>query len=114
MRIGYELPWADAAWSGLFHAVSAFNNAGFSIHADGLVRHATDGFMLVPIMLAIVIGGLGFPVLHDLRRKLASPHRWSVHSKLTLVGTAVLLLGGGAESGLQYFRGRGPAPAPSG
>lgn len=94
LRTAYELPWADAAWSGLFHAVSAFNNAGFSIHADGLVRHATDVFILAPIMLAIVIGGLGFPVLHDLRRKFASPHRWSVHTKLTLVGTAVLLVGG--------------------
>ena len=94
LRIGYEQPWADAAWSGLFHAVSAFNNAGFSIHADGLMRHASDGFILAPIMLAIVIGGLGFPVLHDLHRKFTSPHHWSVHTKLTLVGTAVLLVGG--------------------
>ncbi|MCK6409223.1 MAG: hypothetical protein L6Q70_08525 [Thauera sp.] len=94
LRIAYELPWADAAWSGLFHAISAFNNAGFSIHADGLVRYATDGFILVPIMFAIVIGGLGFPVLHDLRRKFATPHHWSVNTKLTLVGTALLLTGG--------------------
>ncbi|CAI07665.1 Cation transporter [Aromatoleum aromaticum EbN1] len=94
LRTGYELPWAEAAWSGLFHAVSAFNNAGFSIHADSLMRYASDGFLLTPIMLAILIGGLGFPVLHDLRRKLRSPHHWSVHTKLTLVGTGVLLAGG--------------------
>jgi len=94
LRTGYELPWVEAAWSGLFHAVSAFNNAGFSIHADGLMRYASDGFLLTPIMLAILIGGLGFPVLHDLRRKLRSPHHWSVHTKLTLVGTGVLLAGG--------------------
>lgn len=94
LRTGYELPWTDAAWSGLFHAVSAFNNAGFSIHADGLMRYASDGFLLTPIMLAILIGGLGFPVLHDLRRKLRNPHHWSVHTKLTLVGTGVLLAGG--------------------
>lgn len=94
LRFAYELSWADSAWSGLFHAVSAFNNAGFSIHADGLVRYASDTFILAPIMLAIVIGGLGFPVLHDLRRKFRDPRHWSVHTKLTLVGTGVLLLGG--------------------
>lgn len=94
LRIGYELHWADAAWSGLFHAVSAFNNAGFSIHADGLIRYATDSAILAPIMFAIVVGGLGFPVLHDLRRKFTTPRRWSVHTKLTLLGTAVLLVAG--------------------
>ncbi|HRP26219.1 MAG TPA: potassium transporter TrkG [Thauera sp.] len=94
LRTAYELPWAEAGWSGLFHALSAFNNAGFSIHADGLTRYASDGLILTPIMLAIVIGGLGFPVLNDLRRRFRDPNHWSVHTKLTLVGSAVLLVGG--------------------
>jgi trk system potassium uptake protein TrkH len=67
LRFGHGLGWEDAGWSGLFHAASAFNNAGFSIHADSLTRYAGDAFMLVPMMLAIVVGGIGFPVLHDLR-----------------------------------------------
>ncbi|MBV2264940.1 MAG: TrkH family potassium uptake protein [Thauera sp.] len=94
LHLGYDLPLADAAWSGLFHSVSAFNNAGFSIHADGLIRYASDSYLLAPLMLAIVIGGLGFPVLQDLRNKFRNPQHWSVHTKLTLVGTAVLLAGG--------------------
>ena len=94
LHLGYDLPLAEAAWSGLFHSVSAFNNAGFSIHADGLIRYASDSYLLAPLMLAIVIGGLGFPVLQDLRNKLRDPQHWSVHTKLTLVGTAVLLAGG--------------------
>lgn len=94
MRFTYELGWADAAWSGLFHSVSAFNNAGFSIHADGLVRYAGDALILLPIMLGFVIGGIGFPVLHDLRMRLRDPRHWSLHTKLTLAGTLVLLLGG--------------------
>jgi len=94
LHLGYDLPLAEAAWSGLFHSVSAFNNAGFSIHADGLIRYASDSYLLVPLMLAIVIGGLGFPVLQDLRNKFRDPQHWSVHTKLTLVGTAVLLAGG--------------------
>ena len=94
LHLAYDLPWADAAWSGLFHAVSAYNNAGFSIHADNLMRYAADALILLPVMTAIVIGGIGFPVLHDLRSKFTDPRHWSLHTKLTLTGTAVLLLGG--------------------
>jgi len=94
LHFGHGLGWTGAAWSGLFHAVSAFNNAGFSIHADGLARYANDAFVLGPVMLAIVVGGIGFPVLHDLKLRLHDPRHWSLHTKLTLAGTAVLLLGG--------------------
>lgn len=94
LHLRYDLAWGDAAWSGLFHAVSAFNNAGFSIHADGLMRYAGDALILMPVMIAIIVGGIGFPVLHDLRSKVRDPRHWSLHTKLTLVGTGVLLLGG--------------------
>jgi len=67
LHFGHDLPWTEALWSGLFHAVSAFNNAGFSIHPDSLMRYATDALILLPVMMAIVVGGIGFPVLHDLR-----------------------------------------------
>ncbi|MCK3825729.1 MULTISPECIES: potassium transporter TrkG [unclassified Pseudomonas] len=90
----YDLPWAGAAWNGLFHAVSAFNNAGFSLYPDSLMRYASDGWILLPIMVAIVIGGIGFPVLYDLRSRFKHPRRWSLHTKFTLTGTVILLLGG--------------------
>jgi len=92
----YDLQWSDAAWSGLFHAVSAFNNAGFSLYPDSLMRFSSDAWILSPIMAAIIIGGIGFPVLHDLRNRFNHPQRWSLHTKLTLSGTAILLLGGWA------------------
>ena len=91
-HFGYGLEWRQAAWSGLFHAVSAFNNAGFSIHVDSVMRYAPDALVLLPLMLAIFIGGIGFPVIMDLRNKTASPRTWSLHTKLTLAGTVVLLL----------------------
>jgi trk system potassium uptake protein TrkH len=94
LHLGYGLPWNEAAWSGLFHSISAFNNAGFSIHGDSLMRYATDVWMLAPVMAAIVIGGLGFPVLHDLRVRWHDPRHWTLHTKLTLMGTAMLLAGG--------------------
>ena len=94
LHLGYGLQWGEAAWSGLFHAVSAFNNAGFSIHADGLMRYAADLSILAPLMAGIVVGGIGFPVLYDLREKLRGARRLSLHTKLTLVVTGALLLGG--------------------
>ncbi|WP_306396764.1 TrkH family potassium uptake protein [Telluria beijingensis] len=94
LHFGYDLPWRESLWSAVFHAVSAFNNAGFSLHADSLTRYAGDALVLVPIMVAFVIGGIGFPVLHDLRHRLRDPRHWSLHTKLTLVGSLVLLAGG--------------------
>lgn len=94
LHFAYALPWEDAAWSGLFHAVSAFNNAGFSIHPDSLMRYAADALILLPVMVAIIVGGIGFPVLHDLRTKRRDPRHWSLHTKLTLSATGILLLGG--------------------
>ena len=91
---GHGLPWGEAAWSGLFHAVSAFNNAGFSLHGDSLVRYAGDAWVLLPVMLGIVIGGIGFPVLQDLRGRWRDPRHWTLHSKLTLAGSGLLLAGG--------------------
>jgi len=95
-HFGHGQPLGLAAWSGLFHAISAFNNAGFSLHADSLMRYATDAWVLVPVMLGIVIGGIGFPVLQDIRAKRKDPRHWSLHTKLTLAGSAVLLVGGAA------------------
>lgn len=94
LHLGYGLDWKTAGWSGLFHGVSAFNNAGFSIYPDGLTRYADDALVLGPIMAAIVIGGIGFPVMHDLRHRWRDPRRWTLHTKLTLVGTLVLLAAG--------------------
>ncbi|TFY99941.1 TrkH family potassium uptake protein [Ramlibacter rhizophilus] len=87
----YGLGWGEAAWNAVFHAVSAFNNAGFSIHEDSVMRYGRDGWILVPLMFGIIVGGIGFPVLHDLRLRLRDPRHWSLHSKLTLLGTGILL-----------------------
>lgn len=91
---GHGLPWGEAWWHGVFHSVSAFNNAGFSTWSDSLMGFHGDAMVLGPIMLAIVVGGIGFPVLHELRREPGRWHRWSIHTRLTLVGTALLLAAG--------------------
>ena len=54
----YPMSFADAAWNGVFHAISAFNNAGFSIYPDSLMRFAVDPLILLPIMVAIMVSGV--------------------------------------------------------
>lgn len=90
--LGYDEPWGRAAYLGVFHAVSAFNNAGFALYSDSLIGFATDPWICLPIAFAVVAGGLGFPVWIELRRQLRRPGAWSMHTKMTLVGTGALLV----------------------
>ncbi|MCB7136238.1 TrkH family potassium uptake protein [Cellulosimicrobium marinum] len=94
--VGYGYAPGEAAWHGVFHAVSAFNNAGFGLHPDSLVRFVGDPWVCLPLCAAVVLGGVGFPVLFEVwrSRRRARPARWSLHTKLTLLTTAVLLAGG--------------------
>ena len=89
----YDETWGTATWHGIFHAVSAFNNAGFALFSDNLMGFLTDPFVLIPISVAVVIGGLGFPVIAEVVRQ-RRPRSWSVHTRLTLLVTSVLLVGG--------------------
>src|SRR5688500_1699072 len=91
LHYGHDLPWDRAVWTGLFHSISAFTNAGFSTWSDSLIGFQSQPLLLVPVMLAITAGALGFPVLNDLRRAPLKPAAWSLHSKITLLGTAILL-----------------------
>ncbi|MFN3724683.1 MAG: potassium transporter TrkG [Allosphingosinicella sp.] len=91
LHFGYDEPIGTAAWNGLFHAVSSFNNAGFARWSDSVMGFASDPLMLGPLMIAVVLGAIGFPVLYELKREPWTPRTWSLHTKLTLVGTAGLL-----------------------
>jgi trk system potassium uptake protein len=92
--LGHGMVAGRAAYHGVFHAVSAFNNAGFALYTDNLIGYATDPLVCLPIAAAVVLGGIGFPVILELRRELRTPRRWSLHTKTTLLGTALLLAGG--------------------
>lgn len=92
--IAYDQNPATALWHGLFHAISAFNNAGFSLFSDNLIGFAEDPWIIVPICLAVIAGGLGFPVLIQLTRAEVAPKNWTVHLRLTVYGTLLLLVAG--------------------
>jgi len=89
--VGYDEPLGRAIYLGVFHAVSAFNNAGFALYTDSLIGFVDDPWICLPIAAAVIFGGLGFPVLFELRRQLWTPHHWSLHTKLTLSVTGTLL-----------------------
>ncbi|MDX3099431.1 TrkH family potassium uptake protein [Nonomuraea angiospora] len=89
--IGYGEPLGRAAYLGAFHAVTAFNNAGFALWPDSLMRFVGDPWICLTVALAVIVGGLGFPVVFELARSWRHPRRWSVLTRVT-VGVSVTLL----------------------
>lgn len=81
-------------WHGIFYAVSAFNNAGFVIHPDGLEDLGQDPLVLWTIMVGVFLGSLGFPVLLVLWRFRWHIRNWTLHARLTVEATALLLVVG--------------------
>jgi trk system potassium uptake protein TrkH len=92
--LAYDEGVGRAAYLAVFHGVSAFNNAGFALWSDSVVRFATDPWIMLPIVLGVILGSLGFPVLLELRRELLSPRLWSLHTKVTLLTSGLLIVGG--------------------
>ncbi len=87
---GYD--FATSAWYSAYYAVSAFTNTGFNPNPAGPVEFFDDYWFQSLMMLAVFLGSLGFPVIFALLRTWRFPHRWSVHVKLTLTTTAILLV----------------------
>ena len=93
------LPAAEAAYDGLYLSVSAFNNAGILPSSEGMMVYADDAFVVGITSLAIILGGLGFPVIIELLRR-ARPLRWSLHTKIVLTASGALLVVGPVMVGL--------------
>lgn len=113
-RQDYVDNWPTAAWHGVFDAVMAFNNAGLSLQPNGLAAYATDPVIVLTVSLAVLAGTVGFPVLAELRgsnplRRRGShgvvpagdlarqvswrtPSRWTIHTRLTVWGTLLLVV----------------------
>lgn len=92
----YELGLGAATYQGIFNAVSAFNNAGFSTNANNLMPYANDALILLPMCAAVVIGGLGFPVIFEIIRVRGRRREWSILTRVTIVVTSALLVFGTA------------------
>jgi trk system potassium uptake protein len=92
--IGYAESLRSALYDGVFHAISAFNNAGFSPRADSLMRYVEDPWISLTVSAAVIVGGLGFPVVFELARSWRRPRTWSVLTRITVVVTAALVVVG--------------------
>lgn len=82
----------EAAWQAVFHAVSAFCNAGFSTLPGGLTSYRGDLVVNLTVMTLIVAGGLGFVVYMDIEHRIRTGHRITLHTRVVLATTAFLLV----------------------
>ena len=90
----YSEDLGRSLFDGLFLSISAFNNAGFSPYSANLERFVGDPWILGTVTVAVILGGLGFPVILELARRWRSPRTWSILTRVTLVISSVLLLVG--------------------
>ncbi len=100
-----QFGWEQGLLYALFHAISAFNNAGFSLFPNNMIDFAFNPLVVFTLASLIIIGGLGFTVIMDLWRCRCQPsfqhyflffkfHKLSLHSKIMVTGTTLLVFGG--------------------
>ncbi len=85
---------AKSAWFSLFHSISAFCNAGFDIFGNSLESFVADWWINLTMMSLIVVGGIGFVVVFEVWNAKARWSKLSLHSKLAIGTTVVLLVVG--------------------
>jgi trk system potassium uptake protein len=94
----HEQPLMQAFYTGIFHSVSAFCNAGFALFSDSMVSYNDNIVLNLTVCALIMLGGIGFPVLYDLQCHFKCPEshrqRLSVQTKTVFLTTATLIVGG--------------------
>ncbi|MEY3966827.1 MAG: hypothetical protein RLZ96_353 [Actinomycetota bacterium] len=111
--VEYDYSLAKSLGHGAFHAISAFNNAGFALYSDSLMSFARDGWIIAPIFVGAFMGSLGFPVLSEAWDRLKHktrllfgrnvgfmPMQWSLNSRIILWSSLVLVVLGTFYVGL--------------
>jgi trk system potassium uptake protein TrkH len=95
IRFSQDFPIGLALYQAAYHAISAFNNAGFSLFPDSLMRYQGDLIVNLTMMGLIVLGGIGFIVQYEvLSRMRGLQKRLSVHAKIALMTTTILIISG--------------------
>jgi len=95
IRFSQDFPFGTAFFHAVYNAISAFNNCGYSLFSDNLVRYQGDIIVNLTVMGLIVTGGIGFVVIHEVFYRLkGSEKKLSLHTKLVLSATGILILSG--------------------
>lgn len=87
-----QFGWLKGIYFSLFHAISAFCNAGFDLFGDSLISYTSNPVIILTIAFLIIFGGLGFIVWRDLLTYRKNK-KLLLHTKLTLLLTISLLVG---------------------
>lgn len=88
-----EMGWSDGLFYALFHAISAFNNAGFALFSDSMMSFVEDPIVILTLAGLFIFGGLGFTVVGDVSTNWRRGFRaLQLHTKIMLVATPALLL----------------------
>ncbi len=95
LHFKYNYPLRPSITFSLFHSLSAFNNAGFSLYSKNLEGFNSDFIININIMMLIILGGLGFPVLAEIIN-FRKTKKFTLHTKIVFVMTAILILVGAA------------------
>lgn len=95
VRFSRDFSYLKALYLGIFHSVTSFNNAGFSLFSDNLIGYRGDFAVNVIIMANIILGGIGFIIFSDLYRySKREIQNLSLHTKITLTATVLLIFMG--------------------
>jgi trk system potassium uptake protein TrkH len=95
IRFSYDFPIGTALYHAIYNAISAFNNCGYSLFSNNLMGYQGDPIVNLTIMGLIVHGGIGFIVQYEVLSWLkGAQKRLSVHTKIVLITTTILILSG--------------------
>jgi Trk-type K+ transport systems, membrane components len=95
LRFGTEMGYPKALWFGIFHSISAFNNAGFDLFGDfrSIAAYVDDTVVTMSVAALVILGGLGFGVIVELLN-YRHKKRLSTHTKLVLWTSGILIAAG--------------------
>lgn len=93
-RFAQDMPLGKAVYFGVFHAVSAFCNAGFALFSDSLLAYQNDFVVIFTIALLIILGGIGFVVLYELHTHRVKFEKLTLNTRVVLVTTLSLIVFG--------------------
>lgn len=91
IQFSESLGFPDALWNGIFHSISAFNNAGFSLFTDCLIGYNKDTVTILTLSLLVVLGGLGFFVLLEIYENKKFSKRFTIHTRIMIYGSLILI-----------------------
>lgn len=94
IQFSEKYEFGEALWLAVFHSISSFNNAGFSLFTDNMIGYQKDTISLTTLAFLTILGGLGYFVLLEFYERKQYAKGFSIHTKIMLYGTVFLIVFG--------------------